>query len=275
MKYVISTEKNQNMQSKIIQSIKILEAEKDIKVLLACETGSRAWGFPSPDSDYDVRLIYMHRKDWYLSLQPKKEHINLMYDDRLIDIAGWDIRKSLNLLYRSNAALLERIQSPHTYVCNDDFRSEINRLADNFYAPIAVMYHYLSLTKNVMEELDGAAKLNLKKLFYALRSSLVCKWVLENSKRPPISIFELIDGLNIPATLKGKIYELIELKSNVNESYQHSQENEILAFIKDVIMESELKANELSGAKNKSLSLNEVFIRWLNKEEQFLRREVS
>jgi predicted nucleotidyltransferase len=182
------------MKSKIINRIKALESDRDIKVLLACETGSRAWGFPSPDSDYDVRMIYMHPKDWYLSLSPKQDHINLMLDEKMIDISAWDLRKSLNLLYRSNAALLERVQSPLIYLYTPQFREELIELADQFYAPIAVMYHYLSIAKKKMHEINEMGSMNLKKFFYALRSALVCKWVVERGSRPPISILDLLNG---------------------------------------------------------------------------------
>ena len=153
------------MKTRILEHIKTLEEERNIKVLLACETGSRAWGFPSPDSDYDVRMIYMHPKDWYVSLQPRRDHIDLMLDDRMVDISGWDIRKSLNLLYRSNAALLERLQSSEIYCADEKFLKQMHALADDFYAPIAVMYHFLSLTKKMMDELSDE-KVKLKKLFY-------------------------------------------------------------------------------------------------------------
>ena len=94
------------MKEKIQQYLQEIESQKSIKILLACETGSRAWGFPSPDSDYDIRLIYMHDKDWYLSLNEKKDTIELMLEDNNLDISGWDLRKSLRLLWKSNSALL-------------------------------------------------------------------------------------------------------------------------------------------------------------------------
>ena len=115
------------MKEKILQYLKQIETEKGITILLACETGSRAWGFPSPDSDYDVRFIYRHDRNWYLSLNERKDTIERMFDNRDIDISGWDLRKSLNLLWKSNAALMERIQSPITYISDEAFVFEINR----------------------------------------------------------------------------------------------------------------------------------------------------
>ena len=252
------------MQKRINEYIERLEAERNIKVLLACETGSRAWGFPSPDSDYDVRVVYMHEKDWYISLHPKRDHFNLMFEDNMLDITGWDIRKSLNLLYRSNAALLERIQSPIVYCANENFRNEIAALADDFYAPIAVMYHYLSLTKKMMDGMEEAESIKLKKLFYALRSALVCKWILTHDERPPISIFKLMDGLNLAESMHARILDLINVKTKMDEAYMHGKEPEIIAFIQGIIIDADANANSLSGARNKNQSLNEFFVRWIN-----------
>lgn len=252
------------MKAKINQYIQRLEAERNIKILLACETGSRAWGFPSPDSDYDIRVIYMHEKDWYISLHPKRDHFNLMFEDNMLDITGWDLRKSLNLLYRSNAALLERIQSPMVYCADEKFREEITEIADDFYAPIAVMYHYLSLTKKMMDGMEEAESIKLKKLFYALRSALVCKWILTSQERPPISIFKLMDGLNLAESMRQRILNLIAIKTEMDESYMHSKEPEIIAFIQGIIIEADANANSLSGARNKTQSLNDFFVKWIN-----------
>ncbi len=131
------------MNQKIKTYLTNLETEYNIKILLACETGSRAWGFPSPDSDYDVRIIYVHKHDWYLSLNEAKDHLNLMMDDDLVDISGWDLRKSLRLLAKSNAPLIERIQSPIVYQQECDFIAQITELAQACYSRISSVHHYL------------------------------------------------------------------------------------------------------------------------------------
>ena len=93
------------MEEKIKKYLSDLEKEKAIEILLACETGSRVWGFPSPDSDFDVRIIYKHEKDWYLSLTEEKDTIEYFLENNEIDISGWDLRKSLRLLWKSNPPL--------------------------------------------------------------------------------------------------------------------------------------------------------------------------
>src|SRR5690606_34964598 len=137
------------MKEKIINYLKQVETEYNIEILLACETGSRAWGFPSPDSDYDVRFIYRHPKDWYLSLNEKKDTIEKMYENNEFDLSGWDLKKSLNLLLKSNAALLERIQSPIVYLSDENFLFELNELTKNTYSKIATMHHYLSMSEKI------------------------------------------------------------------------------------------------------------------------------
>jgi len=109
------------MLDTIRRYIENIEHDYNCHVLLACETGSRAWGFSSPDSDYDIRLIYLHKKDWYLSLKPKGDTINLMFENNNIDISGWDLRKTLLLLNKSNGPLLEKIHSSIIYKSDESF----------------------------------------------------------------------------------------------------------------------------------------------------------
>ena len=159
------------MKEKIIQYLNKIEEEREVKILLACETGSRAWGFPSPDSDFDIRIIYVHKKDWYLSLSEKKDSIELMFENNDIDITGWDLRKSLRLLQKSNPPLLERIQSPILYKSDNAFLVQMNELANSQYSRIDTIHHYLSMAKNFVEELKENGEYKLKNFFtlYVLR----------------------------------------------------------------------------------------------------------
>ena len=124
----------------IQQRLKKIADEKKVKILYACETGSRAWGFPSPDSDFDIRFIYMHEKDWYLSLGHRKDTIECMDGD--LDIAGWDLKKCLMLIKKSNAPLIERFQSPIEYYSDQVFKNEFRKLIQTYYSPTGVFYHH-------------------------------------------------------------------------------------------------------------------------------------
>lgn len=248
------------MENKIIEYLKQVEKEKNISILLACETGSRAWGFPSPDSDYDIRFIYKHEKNWYLSLNDKKDSIERMFDNNEFDLSGWDLKKSLNLLWKSNPPLLERIQSPIIYISNDKFHKGIKELANSTYSKIATMHHYLSMSKKMYSEIIGQKEVKLKKLFYALRAATACKWIEEKEEIPPIVFKIMLEQLEIDSALKHQILSLIELKSSKNEDYFHKQELEINSFIEKCIAQADKVANSLPSAKGNIEELNSFFV---------------
>lgn len=250
------------MYQKIQTYLRELEQERNIKVLLACETGSRAWGFPSPDSDYDVRLLYVHPVQWYLRLSEPKDSIDLMFEAGEIDISGWDLRKALRLLKKSNCALLERLQSHIVYQADAAFVQAIPRLAPQYYSRIASVHHYLSLGTNAMADLDRD-QYRLKKFFYALRAATVCRWIISRSDMPPIHFPTMLDGLSLPETLTQRIYQLIELKAEVPESYLHAGEADLLAFIEGSLEHARAQAHRLPAAKGTYQPLDALFLRTL------------
>ena len=237
------------MKERIKDHLAQIEQEKNVKILLSCETGSRAWGFPSPNSDYDVRMIYVHPVDWYLSLTEKKDTIERMLENNELDITGWDLRKTLRLLWKSNPPLLERIQSPILYSYNDEFLAGIHELATTCYSRIAAVHHYLSMARKCYEELGNREKFKLKKFFYALRTATVCQWILEKEEIPPIEFTKLLNGLSIDSHLVNRIYELIDLKSTVGEAHYHEDEKELLSFIKHCIANAEKHGGDLPSAR--------------------------
>lgn len=248
------------MQNKIQQYLKQIETDKDITILLACETGSRAWGFPSPDSDYDIRILYVHKKDWYLSLSEKKDSIDLMFENNDIDITGWDLKKSMKLLAKSNAALLERIQSPIVYQSHPEFVEQITVLANVQYSRIATIHHYLSMTKGFVFDINSESDYKLKKFFYALRSAMACKWIMDKESIPPIEFKKMYMNLDLDHSLVTRINELILLKSTISEGYLHSGEEDIRQFMDDLIKEADQKRKNLPSAKGNMDDLNDMFI---------------
>lgn len=247
------------MEQYIKDKLKDIEKKYSIKVLYACETGSRAWGFPSPDSDYDVRMIYMHEPDWYLTLSDKKDTIELMLDNGELDITGWDFKKCLKLLWKSNGALLERIQSPIIYHNTKGLSESFKDYAEKCFAPIATMHHYSGMAKNSFDDIIGQDKIKLKKLFYALRATLACKWILDKDSIPPIVFITMVNELNFDSKLKEKIKQLIELKSGKNESYVHPAETELNEFIISELKIADDKAPMLKGRKEKEVDLDSFF----------------
>jgi uncharacterized protein len=202
----------------ILSALKRIERTHRVKVLLAVESGSRAWGFPSPDSDYDVRFLYAHPPNWYLALDQRRDVIEEPINSDL-DINGWDIRKALQLLCRSNATLGEWLVSPIVYLQDRAATVLLRRLARNSINRKSASWHYLRLGQRQFErEIGNHVHIRLKKYFYALRPALALAWLRVNAGRAlPMSLQELIRGLPLKAPLVDAIENLVVLKSATKE----------------------------------------------------------
>ena len=188
-----------------------------------------------------------------------------MYENNDIDITGWDLKKSLQLLRKSNASMLERIQSPIIYKADEHFIEEIRSLAQSHYSKIATMHHYLSMTKKFVFELEEEQTFKLKKFFYALRSAFVCKWIIEKDEMPPIEFNKIYLNLGVDSLLIDRINELIQLKSTIKESYFHEGETELIQLMKDFIQEAESIKNDLPSAKGDNEEMNLLFRKYITK----------
>jgi uncharacterized protein len=249
------------MKTKILDTIKELEKKHQVKVLYACETGSRAWGFPSPDSDYDVRMIYKHETDWYLSLSEKKDSIEFMSNDNELDVTGWDIKKVLHLMWKSNGALLERLQSPIKYIDESNVSEILRQYSEKCFSPIATMHNYLGMAKNSFAEIEENSEIKLKKLFYALRATLACKWILEQDSVPPIVFMDMVKSLSFDTVLKDRIIALIDLKSDKLENYMHPEEKGLNDFIAYELEIATKAFDSLKGRREKEVDLDALFVK--------------
>lgn len=202
------------MKTRIQAALAALEAQRGIRILYACEAGSRAWGFPSPDSDYDVRFIYVHPADWYLRLDEGPDTLNFPVDDEL-DLAGWELRKALRLLRGSNAALLEWLQSPIVYHEALGLREQLRPLLPLAFNGKAGLHHYLGQLRRGVEEDLVAEEVRLKRLFYALRSALAARWIRERHALPPMELQPL--RVLLPTELQGVVDELLAQKAVATE----------------------------------------------------------
>jgi len=199
------------MLQRIRETLSRIEAEHGVRILYACESGSRGWGFDSPDSDWDVRFIYCHPRDWYLSIDEGRDVIELPIDD-LLDVNGWDLRKSLRLMKKSNPVLLEWLSSPIVYREDAAAMAAYRSLAQDFYQPVACLHHYLHIAKgNFREYLQGEA-VRLKKYFYVLRPVLACLWIERGLGVVPMAFDDLVGGVVNDSGLKDSIAMLTELK---------------------------------------------------------------
>jgi predicted nucleotidyltransferase len=245
------------MKEKILEKLKEIEKSKNVEILFAVESGSRAWGFASPDSDYDIRFIYKHKPEYYLSLWEKPDVIEFMTEDDL-DGSGWDLRKTVKLLAKSNAPLIEWLFSPIVYFKNDDFAEQMQDLAVECFSPIAVLHHYLGTTKNFMDVCE-MEEVKLKSYFYALRTALAGKWILGNNTFPPVAFADLLPIA--PKNIQDKIIELQAIKANQNEKYLHPKEVLITDFLLETVKFNQENASKLGSGKKLSDEMDLFFRR--------------
>lgn len=204
------------MEQIIKTKLQEIEAEHKIKILYACESGSRGWGFPSPDSDYDVRFIYVRPYKYYLSVQERRYDLHFPITDEL-DIYGWDIRKVLQLIQKSNTTPFEWLQSPIVYVKNEEFQKSLWQLCQHYFSQRANMHHYLGIAKGAMESITEKGEIGIKKLFYVLRPLLAAHWCWFQNSIAPMEIEKLTHDLEL--AFQFDIAELIMQKEKMPEGY--------------------------------------------------------
>lgn len=189
-----------------------MERKQEVKILLAVESGSRAWGFPSQNSDWDVRFIYRHRPEWYFQIGESADHIEFMDKDTDLDMVGWDIKKALTLLHKSNPSLLEWINSPIVYRQDNAFINAIRTAAPRHFNPIGTMYHYericIKHDKRYLRHHDS----DMKRFLYFLRGGLACRWIEQQQTMPAVDFEELVEATIDDHALKQMVAELITLK---------------------------------------------------------------
>lgn len=205
------------IETKIRSELQQLASQEQITILYACESGSRAWGFPSPDSDYDVRFIYLRPLEWYLSIDDRSDTIDLPVN-LLLDINGWDLRKALKLFKGSNSAIYEWIQSPIIYRSDRHLTNELLTLANSYYSCRAGVYHYLNMTIGCYREHLQSESVKLKKYFYALRPILAAKWIVTHQTFPPMVLRRLLELISDRPDILTEIDRLLKLKAISNEA---------------------------------------------------------
>jgi uncharacterized protein len=237
-----------------------IEEEEQVHLFYACESGSRAWGFPSADSDYDVRFLYLRQKNWYLSIdvENKRDVIERPINDEL-DISGWDLRKALKLLRKSNPPLLEWLTSPTVYQEKYTITQRLRALVPEFYSPIACAHHYLHMAQGNYREYLKGAEVRVKKYFYVLRPLLAIKWIEKEADVMPMEFSALMERSVESPELRRAIEELLERKKAGYELDTGPRIEVISEFIERELqrLEAELKVDE--RAKPASEKLDEFF----------------
>lgn len=219
------------MKELIKNKIEQLKAEKGIEVLFAAESGSRAWGFESPDSDYDVRLIYTFPRTRYIQVETVLEDINLPVDENLIDLSAWELRKAARLVsIKSNASPFEWIQSPIIYGEVEGFREEFSQVIKSYFQPSLMVYHYLGLAKGTYFKFLQGDQIQIKKYFYALRPILCALWILERNEVAPL-VFDEVRTILREETVIEAIEALLNEKERADEGHLIAADSTLQNFI--------------------------------------------
>jgi predicted nucleotidyltransferase len=251
------------MQTIITDKITDIAKEYGIRILFACESGSRGWQFPSPDSDYDVRFIYARPMDDYLSVAERDDRIGFPMNDEL-DVYGWDIRKVLQLIRKSNTTPFEWLQSPIVYMQQPGFRDELWALCGQYFDRRSNVRHYLGIARSALDTVVNNDEIKIKKLFYVLRPLLAAKWCVEKNSIAPMSIQPLMNLM--PTGLQQLTTDLIACKSTAPEGYMIKIDPVLKQYI-----DREYEAGMLASAETPKVSFEveplDAFFRKIIKQQ--------
>lgn len=226
----------EEMNVLVPQKLKDVERTHHITVLWAVESGSRAWGFASPDSDFDVRFIYKRTPKAYLKLNPDRDVIELPADDTW-DVSGWDLDKALKLLEKSNPTLFEWLQSPIRY-CETAFPQRLSPLMEECFSQARMLHHYLNTAKQHMKGCLSEDFIKPKRYFYALRPILACEWIRAYHTAPPVP-FDALRRAVLPAKMSSAVDRLLDLKMNRPEKEEIAHIREIDEFLNERVSDIE------------------------------------
>ncbi len=246
------------MQGETGHALRELEQTYDCRILFAAESGSRAWGFASPDSDYDIRAIYVKPHNWYLAFEEnQKDTIEVLLPNNL-DISAWELRKTLRQIAKSNLSLFEWFGSPIIYESAPCFMPEFLQLIPDFFNPLKAVHHYLSLHDKSMADLDVDGQIGIKKLFYALRGFFAAIWISDRESMPPTQF----DCLLLPELFPSEILEMIDVlkrqKETAAEKQRIAMPPKLLQFFQDQRNTLENRLKPMTKQKGDSAALNRI-----------------
>ncbi len=226
-----------NVLAEIQENLDRIEQQHQVKILLAVESGSRAWGFASPDSDYDVRFIYARPAKEYLRVDPVADVIEWQLDE-VFDINGWDLKKAMLAFGKGNPNLMEWTNSPIVYREAAEW-AQVREVARRFFSEKSALCHYYGTANKTLKAFLMSDRIRYKKYFYALRPLLCCRWIERFHEAPPMEFGKLLllfeeseagaDGLD--GELLAAIRELLDRKAVTEEKDLNPQMPVIIDFI--------------------------------------------
>lgn len=220
------------IRNEILDKLSEIEEKENVRIIYAVESGSRAWGVESPDSDYDVRFIYVREREDYLKLQEMRDVIEWQLDD-VLDINGWDLKKTLIQFHKGNTTLFEWANSPIVYKRSDEWQVVYEGTKKYFSRKIA-LYHYYGTANSTFKQYLQDDVVRYKKYIYALRPLLACKYIEENHAIPPVRFDELLMQ-KLPEDLSDDIDKMLDIKLRSDEKDLNPQLPVIKSYIENEI----------------------------------------
>jgi predicted nucleotidyltransferase len=248
------------MRDKIITELSGIEKLHNIKILYAVESGSRAWGFASATSDYDVRFLYISDIRRYLDIDSQRDTIEIFKDNKLLDFSGWDFRKTLKLFQKGNPHLMEWLYSPIVYCDRYGAADKLRKLASGCFNQTASIYHYLHMSERNYNEYINNSQIRVKRYFYVLRTIFACRWILKHNSQPPVRYSELFDDIELPSSLRLEIEKLFRLRISLEED---TYVDKVKVMDEYILSQLELLRAYDSAAQCQtaaSADLNDIFI---------------
>ncbi len=219
------------MRELVVQQLRRVEEEQQVSILFAVESGSRAWGFESPDSDYDIRFVYKRNIEEYLRIWPDQDTIEYFADSD-IDGAGWDVKKATSLLAKSNGSLLVWLFSPIMYLSDGTTIEDMRTLAQSNFSPLAGFHHYQGMYKKFHDSLHQN-KVQLKSFFYAARAAISAQWIAQKGVIPPVDFRELY--AIVPEEFARQFDMLIDEKAGTKEAGARFVPSSLVQYVREVV----------------------------------------
>jgi uncharacterized protein len=251
------------MRDELQQKLCEIEKDHDIRIVWAVESGSRLWGLASSESDYDVKCVYVHRPEWYLSINEGADAIDLPIHNRL-DVSGWDVRKTLRLLVKSNISLMTWTISTLVYREVGGLADDIRELVGQHYSPKAVAHQYLNMaTLNIRKHIDHASKVPVKIYLYTLQPLLNVQWMMQGKGLPPSLFLDLMSGIEASDEVLEAVSELVTLKTTKPPKSKTSRLSVIDEWISELVDEARTWVDAAPSSKVPVDQVNAVFRRTL------------
>ncbi len=246
-----------NIETEINEKLDEIEKREGVRILHAVESGSRAWGFSSPDSDYDVRFVYVRPEEVYLRIDETRDVIEWQLDE-VLDINGWDLKKALRQFAKGNATLYEWSGSPIVYRTTEEW-NRIREVSDQYFSEKAAVYHYYGTANSTLQGYLLGDTVRYKKYFYALRPLLAAQYIEKYHMAPPV-LFDDLMKMEMPDDLRTAIEKLLEIKKKTMEGEEKPHIPEIISFIEKETARQKTIADQIPDDHSKDwTALNRVF----------------